>query len=118
MLVASLIFMAVLLVVGCWCILLVRDGFKKNAAAIAESEAALRPRPRYEMTPQQALMRARAAARREAERQRAERWKNLTPSLVMQAFRNFYEDEQKSSYDASHVSAAFEKFTKEMRVKD
>jgi hypothetical protein len=118
MVLAALIFMAVLLVVGLWCILLVRDGFKKSAAAREESDDAMRPRLRYEMTPQQALMRARAAARREAERARAERWMNLTPSLVMQAFRDFYEDKQKSSYDASHVSAAFEKFTKEMRVKD
>ncbi len=113
MILASLIFMAVLFVIGVWCILLVRGGFKRNEVA-AEKMTRL---ARAEMTPQQALIRERAAARRDAARQRAERWKSLTPSLVNQAFRNFCGDETESSFDTSLVSDAFEKFTKEMKVR-
>lgn len=117
MILASLIFMAVLFVIGVWCILLVNGSFKRNTEAAQEMNRFARSRLRAEMTPQQALIRERAAARREAAQQRAERWNNLTPSLVNQAFKNFYGDETEASFDTSHVSAAFEKFTKEMRAK-
>ncbi len=113
MLLASLIFMAVLFVIGVWCIFLVRGSFKRNEVAAEK----MTRRARAEMAPQQALIRERAAARREAAQQRAERWKTLTPSLVNQAFKSFCGDEKESSFDTSLVSAAFEKFTKEMRVK-
>ncbi len=116
MILASLIFMGVLFVIGVWCIFLVRSSFNRNVAAEKVSGFA-RAHLQPEMRPQQALIRERAAARREADRQRAERWKNLTPSLVNQAFRNFYGDEKELSFDASLVSAAFEKFTKEMKAK-
>jgi hypothetical protein len=117
MVLAAVIFVAVLFVVGVWCILLVRDSLKKSAEAREYEESHLRSRFQPVTSRQQDLIRARAAARREAERQRAERWKSLTPTLVSQAFKNFYEDDANSGYDASHVSAAFEKFTKEMSVK-
>ena len=117
MILASLIFMGVLFVIGVWCIFLVRGSFKRNVEAAEKTNRVARARIQPEMTPQQALIRERAAARREADRQRAERWKNLTPSLVNQAFKNFYGNETESSFDASLVSAAFEKFTKEMSVK-
>lgn len=119
MILASLIFMSVLFVIGVWCIFLVRGSFKRNVLAAEKmNRLAAQSRLQTEMTPQQqALIRERAAARREADRQRAERWKNLTPSLVNQAFKNFYGNETESSFDASLVSAAFEKFTKEMSVK-
>jgi ABC-type lipoprotein release transport system permease subunit len=114
---ASLIFMGALFVIGIWCIFLVRGSFMRNVEAEEKTNRLARARFQLDTTPQQALIRERAAARREAERQRAERWKNLTPSLVNQAFKNFYGDETESSFDASLVSAAFEKFTKEMSVK-
>jgi hypothetical protein len=117
MILASLIFMAVLFVIGVWCIFLVSGSFNRNVAAAEKVNRFGRAHLPPEMTPQQALIRERAAARREAERQRAERWKNLTPSLVDQAFKNFYGDETESGFDSSLVSAAFEKFTKEMSVK-
>lgn len=115
MVLAAVLFMAFLFVIGVWCVLLVSGAFKRKVEA-EESDRFARPR-QPELTPQQALIRARAEARREAAQQRADRWKNLTPALVNQAFRNFYEDETGASFDASLVSDAFEKFTKEMRAK-
>ena len=118
MIIAALIFTSVLFVVGVWCILLVRGSFKKDREDEERSrETQAWPRLQPEPTRQQALIRARAAARRRAERERADRWKNLTPSSVSQAFKDFLRDETTSSFDASLVSAAFEKFMKEMKVR-
>ena len=117
MLLAALIFVAILFLTGVGFILVVRKSFKRQAKA--EKESALQAK-RQSLSPtpaQQALIAARAAARREAERQRAERWNNLTPSSVNQAFRNFFRDDAESSFDTSLVSAAFEKFTKQMKAK-
>ena len=114
---ASLLFMVVLFVVGVWYIFLVNGSFKRNVEAEAKPKGVRRPRLQTETAQQRALIGERAAARREAASQRAERWKNLTPSLVNQAFRNFYADDAGASFDASLVSAAFEKFMKEMSVK-
>jgi hypothetical protein len=117
MILASLLFMAILFVIGVWCIFLVRGSFKRNVEAEEQREKALLPRYQTETAQQRALIEERAAARREAASQRAERWKNLTPSLVNQAFKNFYADDAGASFDASLVSAAFEKFTKEMSIR-
>jgi hypothetical protein len=118
MIVSAVIFVAVLFVVGVWCIVLVRGSFKKKAAAIDERDMSFPGRHHLpQMTPQQVLVQARAAARREAAQERAERWQSLTPALVNQAFKNFYGDEEESVFESSIISAAFEEFTKEMKIR-
>jgi hypothetical protein len=117
MFLAAVIFVCILFLTGVGFILVVRKSFKKEVEAAKES-ALQAQRQSLSATPaQQALIQARAAARREAERQRAERWNNLTPSFVNQAFKSFFRDDAESSFDTSLVNAAFEKFTKEMKAK-
>ena len=107
-----------LFLLGVCCIALVRNGLRKYTAARAERDGNFSRQPRVpEISSRLALSQARAAARKEAAEKRAEVWKNLTPSLVNEAFGNFYRDDAESSFDTSMVSAAFEKFTNEMRVK-
>jgi hypothetical protein len=116
--IAALLFLIGLLIPAIVLILFVGYDIRKRVMDEKGRKGVTPPRLQSETTAQQqALIRERAVARREAAEQRAERWKNLTPSLVNQAFRNFYEDEAAASFDASHVSAAFEKFTQELRVK-
>lgn len=109
------IFVLILLVVSIRCILVVHDNIKRNTAASGERDETLPARPRTPlMTPQRALMQARAEARKQEAQRRAEVWKNMTPSLVNEAFSNFYKGETEASFDPSLLNAAFEKFTKEM----
>lgn len=116
---SAVIFVSVLFVIGICCILLVRSSIKRDAEEQVESDKALAAQSArlLALTPQQALARERAAARKEAAQKRADRWKNLTPSLVNQAFVSFYKDDAEPKFDSSTVSAAFEKFTEETRVK-
>lgn len=109
------IFVLILVVASIRCILVVRDNIKRNTEASGERDGTFPAQPRTPlMTPQRALMQARAEARKQEAQRRAEVWKNMTPSLVNEAFRNFYSDEGEASFDSSHVNAAFEKFTKEI----
>lgn len=110
----AVIFVSFLLLIGICFILAVRSDFKKSAKAAAEvRERAFSGQSRRpQLSSGQAVSRVRAIARKQVDP-----WKSVTPSLVNEAFENFYSEDKEASFDASLVSAAFERFTQEMRAK-
>ena len=107
-----LIFVICLLLPGIWMIVAVRRYFKERAATREQSERAALAQPRLPaMASRQALRRVQAIARRQV----VDPWKNMTPSVISAAFKSFYRDDSGESFDSSMVSAAFEKFTEEIR---
>jgi hypothetical protein len=110
----AIIFVSFLLVIGICFVLVVRNDFKKSARAAAEiRERAFSRQSRLpQLSSRQAVSRVRAIARKQADP-----WKSVTPSLVSEAFENFYSEDKETSFDTSLVSAAFERFTEEMRAR-
>lgn len=110
---AALIFVVFMLLPGIWWIVAVNRDFKRKAAAIAREQserAALAQSGLPGMAPRQALRRVQAIARRQIDP-----WKNMTPSVISTAFKSFYQDAPGQGFDSSVVSAAFEKFTEEIK---